>query len=56
MLNKNTIDKIINVIENSILIIIVLFLVISSVLLIIDEIHSIFSFSTNQPSVKIIIE
>lgn len=56
MLNKNTIDKIITVIENSILVIIVLFLVISSVLLIIDEIHSIFSFSTNQPSVKIIIE
>ncbi len=56
MLSKNAIDKVISIVENSILVIIVLFLVISSILLIIDEIHSIISFSTNQPSVKIIIE
>lgn len=56
MLNKNTIDKIIGIVENSILVIIVLFLIISSLLLIIDEIHSIITFTTNQPSVKIIIE
>jgi len=56
MLSKNTIDKTINIVENTILAVIVIFLVISSVLLIIDEINSIFTFSTTQPSVKIIIE
>lgn len=56
MLNKNAIDKLIGIVENSILVIIVLFLIISSVLLIIDEIQSIIYFTTNQPSVKIIIE
>lgn len=56
MLSKNTIDKVINIVENSILVIIVLFLIISAILLIIDEVYSIFTFSTTQPSVKIIIE
>lgn len=56
MFSKNTIDKIISIIENSILAIIVIFLVVSSVLLIYDEVYSIFNFSTQQPSVKIIIE
>lgn len=56
MFSKNTIDKIISIIENSILAIIVIFLVVSSLLLIYDEVYSIFNFSTQQPSVKIIIE
>ncbi len=56
MLSKNTIDKVINIVENSILVIIVLFLIISAILLIIDKIYSILTFSTTQPSVKIIIE
>lgn len=56
MLNKNILDKIISVVENSILVIIVLFLIVSSILLIIDEVQSILSYTANKPSIKVIIE
>lgn len=56
MFQKEKIDKIISIVENSILVVIILFLIASSVLLIIDEVKSILSFYSEKQSIKIIIE